>query len=133
MNRELRFRAWIVTNYPEPMLNEPYMAIQGNPDLETLQSFMHHYGDEPKLMQFTGLKDKNNIDIYEGDIVNAAWMHHGEPGEQFRAFIIYNEHTGSYRIGYDSLGGGSQDEIYPRYQVEVIGNIYENKNLLIDE
>lgn len=80
--------------------------------------------------QFTGLLDKNGKEIWEGDIVTASWMQHGKPRMPFRAYILYNEHIGSFRIGYNSLGGGSQDEIYFRYQIEVIGNIYENQELL---
>ena len=53
MCREIKFRAY-VTN-----LGVPFMAIQGEPDLETLGSFFHHYcgSEQEKLMQFTGLKD----------------------------------------------------------------------------
>ena len=58
MQRELKFRAWTKNNY---------MAYQGEPDLGHIQSFFHHYGDEEYIMQFTGLKDKNGVEIYEGD------------------------------------------------------------------
>jgi hypothetical protein len=50
MMREIKFRAWDES--------QNYMAYQGTPDLETIQSFMHHFGDK-LLMQFTGIKDKN--------------------------------------------------------------------------
>jgi hypothetical protein len=42
--RTIKFRAWDES--------QKYMAYQGTPDLETLQSFIFHFGDKP-LMQFT--------------------------------------------------------------------------------
>jgi uncharacterized phage protein (TIGR01671 family) len=89
-------------------------------------------GDYPDVipMQFTGLLDKNGKQIWEGDIVEAAWVHKGQPGQKFKAIIFYNQHIGSFRIGYDGMGGGAQDEIYFRYQIEVIGNLYENPELM---
>jgi len=59
--RNLKFRAWI-----EP---QKYMAIQGNPDLETLASFMHHYSNEKNLMQSSEMFDMNDNEIFEGDII----------------------------------------------------------------
>ena len=59
--REIEFRAYC----PETK----NMAYQGTPDLETIQSFMFHWGDKI-LMQYTGFKDRNGKKVYEGDIVN---------------------------------------------------------------
>ena len=58
--RTIKFRAWNE--------EQKYMAYQGTPDLETLQSFIFHFGDK-ELMQFTGLHDKNGKEIYTGDIL----------------------------------------------------------------
>lgn len=114
-NREIKFRVWD---------KEKKEMIYPSEELSSADILKQH----GNAMQYTNLKDKNGVEIWEGDIVNAAWLHHGEPGEPFRAFIFYNEHIGSYRIGYASLGGGAQDKIYFRHQIEVIGNVYENRD-----
>ena len=60
MERELKFRAWDKS--------QKYMAYQGNPDLETLSSFMFHFGEDI-VMQSIGLKDKDGDEIFEGDLL----------------------------------------------------------------
>jgi len=71
------------------------------------------------LMQFTGLKDKNGKEIYEGDIVRQ------------REFIP-NDHTITAEIVFSEgcfILNGWEQFICPN-QCEVIGNIYENPELL---
>jgi uncharacterized phage protein (TIGR01671 family) len=60
MQRELKFRAWD--------RSQNYMAYQGNPDLETLSSFMFHFGEDI-VMQSIGKKDKDGNEIFEGDLL----------------------------------------------------------------
>jgi len=72
------------------------------------------------LMQYTGLKDKNGKEIYEGDIVE---FHYGSLGS-FREEIIFND-GGFWILRKD--GSNFMPSIEFR---EVIGNIYENKDLL---
>lgn len=103
--REIKFRAWDES--------QRYMAYQGSPDLETIQSFMHHFGDK-ELMQFTGLKDKNGLKIYEGDTLNI-----GTVVFERGVFGVYPEYT-------DELVPVAEWSIVSR---EVVGNIYENKSL----
>jgi uncharacterized phage protein (TIGR01671 family) len=125
MEREIKFRAW-VTYIPHVGLphGKPYMAKQGNPDLETLQSFMHHYGDEPLLMQYTGLKDKNSKEIYEGDILRlgktCSFVVWGLDGWRFNSYM----ERGVLEL-YPYVDRTNGKEV-----AEIIGNIYEHKHLL---
>ncbi len=78
-----------------------------------------------KLMQYTGLKDKNGIEIYEGDIVKS------------RLGIGFIDYTDSYfRIfrpfvfSSNLCNETDSNELESKNRVEVIGNIYENLELL---
>lgn len=76
------------------------------------------------LMQCTGLKDKNGKLIYEGDILKLAEF--GKPVEvKHRALGFVLRREPSNTVGYDN------DKYIPEDCV-VIGNIYENKELLND-
>lgn len=73
-----------------------------------------------ELMQYTGIKDKNNKEIYEGDIVE---FYSNVEDEIITEKVEY--HFGIYRAGDYFVG-----KIYNK--CEVIGNIYENKDLLVE-
>jgi len=94
--------------------------------------FEHFETDEPIFMQYTGLKDKNGRKIYEGDIlkIDDDWEKWGF-ASGFVGYVIYDQ--GSFKL--------KEGEIYaPAYRLDssaeegatVIGNIYENPELLGD-
>jgi formylmethanofuran dehydrogenase subunit C len=94
MNREIKFRVWD----GEKMTFFPLGISMSN--LE--------YG---KVMQFTGVKDKNGKEIYEGDILN------------FDGLVEFK--NGSFIVnGWEPLGEMATEK------QEIIGNIYENPELL---
>jgi len=90
-----------------------------------------------KCEQYTGLKDKNCVEIYKGDIVLANNRGHNENGLHY---IIEYDNTNTCFFGnVDNLIHNKYKNAYHhqpmcdiRQNIEVVGNIYENKELLND-
>ena len=92
--------------------------------------------DKYVLMQSTGLKDKNGVEIFEGDVV-AVSVQNGFDYLDNKVCIVKNS------IGHSGLVCATVDEdleyrifnteLFEEYMYEVIGNIYENSELLEDQ
>ena len=88
-----------------------------------------------KIMQFTGLTDKNGKEIYIGDIL-ATWNKGGEGLDDWyvpdNGYTVVEEDPEELGIRYSNwaVEVGNRDSIYDIQFVEVIGNIYENPELL---
>jgi hypothetical protein len=108
MNREIKFRAWdrerqhwatvMVADFLNPSISPQY-----------------------QLQQFTGLADKNGVEIYEGDIIEYSASEYWAPKPFYgkkRSAVEWQDITCSFTPGLNS--GLS----------EVIGNIYESPELL---
>lgn len=84
------------------------------------------------IMQFTGLKDKNDKDIYEGDIVIEKYPDEDKEmmGKYWKqtCFIRYDEDLAMFLI--DPNDGLTPDTFETEAEIEVIGNIYQNPELL---
>lgn len=77
-------------------------------------------------MQYTGLKDKNGKEVYEGDILR--FNNHGYRNGQ----VVWNADECCYELQYpaEPYQGQTESYLHRVNTYEVIGNIYENLNLL---
>lgn len=81
-------------------------------------------GDEVILMQSTGLKDKNGVEIFEGDIVKII----GDVLDDDMSVIRFTE--GGFYLDYKNLDTEFELLYSIDLPIEIIGNIYEDKELL---
>ncbi len=132
-NREIKFRAWVKD---KKVMRSISMLETHRPGLGKYQA--QYYGDgngytnieDIELMQFTGLKDKNGKEIYEGDIINVTKRL--DDYEMYAQVIWDNEEA---RWGYIKADGddteiGSLYDLLDIRRDEIIGNIYENPELI---
>lgn len=119
--RKIKFRAWDKEN--EKMMKVSSLHLE-NKEISVKENGTFHLFRMQDLMQYTGLKDKNGKEIYEGDILFfrdenmkyiVVW--------QDAAFIIKSIEIRKYS---EKMCWLDDTEIC----CEIVGNIYENKKLL---
>lgn len=110
MDREIKFRAWN---------KETKQMISWNSMLELRNLHKLLTLNFVEVMQYTGLKDKKGKEIYEGDIVQ-------------RGVILFDR--GKFQGYYTESNGGIaenwEDDLYQERDIEVVGNMFENPELM---
>lgn len=126
MSRIYKFRAWNgnIMYVPDALLQRDLRDFESFPAVVLERGFDEDdIHEDHILMQYTGLKDKNGKEIYEGDIIREA----SEERHWGNIEVIYHDAQYIPRSCQWSLAGFVRN-----YDIEVIGNIYENKELLED-
>ncbi|WP_445623828.1 YopX family protein [Lacticaseibacillus paracasei] len=133
MKREIKFRAWDKKNEcylydiqrAYDMLSGCVKYDDGEDAVYDEECFAGFLDNEQYIIeQYTGLQDKNGRSIYEGDIVDAGIE--DQDGNPLFARVCYEKYAAGYVINSEANG------IWQRLteDCEVIGNIFENKQLL---
>lgn len=122
--REIKFKAFNGKNFYEPIYSNGYWFDDG-------RSFEDGNHTLDPVMQFTGLHDKNGKEIYEGDIVKCISLANDHHQRGSINVLNIKFFMGSFVFSHGDQEAGAQ--MFPlkvNLDVEVIGNIYENPELL---
>lgn len=131
MSREIKFRAW------DKEADVPFMS-----DVNMMGYQLGNYLSQDRyvVMQYTGLKDKNGVEIWEGDIVRQDFIWDwGEDGDEgtHTGEVVYIPSKGVcmkrpiiHSEAYPIPTKTNQYKHVTGERCEVIGNIYENSDLL---
>ena len=127
MSRKIKFRAWDIKN--KRFVNIVRLIFDQFGTLDYAEvvfkgKIYKLYPSEIILEQDTGLKDKNGEKIVEGDIIDDGFSHIGK--------VFFNQIISAFVFEFvvdDNIVGSTFVDLYTR-DIEVIGNIHENTQLL---
>ena len=143
--REIKFRAYIKKDYDQELVGKilevSSLHLKKNKAIIGYSISKSNYGnhsfkyEDIELMQYTGLHDENGKEIYDGDIIEFSYDMFVGNFDTFvaKGKVVFEE--GAFYVEAFENERTTEGEAYLLYSInldaiEVIGNIYENKELL---
>ncbi|KKM73712.1 hypothetical protein LCGC14_1407750 [marine sediment metagenome] len=124
--REIKFRVW--NNLAKEMIHtiqdiefcDGGIIIHHGVGIAPHEELVHFACPDCILLEYTGLRDKNGVEIYEGDIVRYL-------SKDVQRIVEWDDEEGGFAL---KRSNNTWAEFYRVTRMEVIGNIYENSELL---
>nr|WP_295678836.1 YopX family protein [uncultured Lachnoclostridium sp.] len=136
--REIKFRAWddkdkIMYSDKSLDLVIHFDGELNSIDPETGEIAGTHYTKELSIMQYTGLKDKNGVEIYEGDILEWRYKNMLTGVEVIVRYTVhYSEPSACFKTKEHGSVNDTLLMLTLSKDVYVAGNIYENPKLVTE-
>jgi len=133
MSREIKFRVW--NKSTNKWVHGPNEEVNLFGECILLGGFMRGVGilelNDCEILQYTGLKDVNGKEVYEGDIIKIYVSDDPEDLQWELGSVTYKEccfwlDNKSPQMLYDFI----EDD---RLMIEIVGNIFENPDLIKDD
>ena len=129
--RKIKFRAWHKPTLKMYLVDCIDFFIGGLQLRKTPKDTFQSDLSECKLMQFTGLKDKNGKEIWEGDLFKCIYDFDGCTEHIME--VVYDEERAGFHLkshGESCHQQGVVKHIWDFKRKEVLGNVHENRELL---
>ncbi len=127
-NREIKFKVWDKNSKTWQWRPCEYLPLEGCFSLNSRDKW---HKNSWVFLQYIGIQDKNNKEIYEGDILTGHMGY--SPDVKLTGIVEYSTETLGYGLRFNpnpNTKDSLTEDLFLVHDLEVIGNIYENTDLV---